>query len=279
MKFSWISSLALVSTVASTSTAEQGVRGASDETIVMGAYYSIMVRVKHDDYPQETAWKLSNLKNGNIPGNVLAKEDVGTINTPGHTNTKIVQNALPGDYIFDITDVYGDGICCGWGLGNYEIIVNNRHRITKSGKFASVEKVTFRINPDGTIVSPVPGPNLNDKVDFKLQVTYDQYAYMDKTLVKVERVRPQQVVEVYPVQQSNANSFKTTVLHSLIPGEEYKVIIQDDFGDGMPGGEVDVAMYVNDVHCDDLVRMQGDDPNFQTYMEATFVVPHGTGKC
>ncbi len=59
----------------------------------------------------------------------------------------------PGDYAFTIFDSFGDGICCGFGLGNYSLDVDGTV-YAYVGDFGSAESTEFSVA--GTSV-PEPG--------------------------------------------------------------------------------------------------------------------------
>ena len=74
----------------------------------------VEIELTTDNYPQETAWTLSN------------QCDMGqTFSSPVYSELSTMTSTplcLPnGEYNFVITDTYGDGICCGYGSGAYKI--------------------------------------------------------------------------------------------------------------------------------------------------------------
>ncbi|MAV42803.1 MAG: hypothetical protein CMC32_04880, partial [Flavobacteriaceae bacterium] len=50
-----------------------------------------------------------------------------------------------GCYTFTIYDAYGDGICCGYGVGSYSITDDSGNTIISGGEFSSVDTSTFRV--------------------------------------------------------------------------------------------------------------------------------------
>lgn len=67
-----------------------------------------------DDYPEETSWALVNLNDGSTVAS-------------GDGRTEKVSRCVADDncYQFTITDSVGDGICCGYGNGDYEIVFDD----------------------------------------------------------------------------------------------------------------------------------------------------------
>lgn len=76
----------------------------------------LQVVVKCDNYPAETSWKITD----NVNGQVIASG--GNYTTPGQLSTTNVCILSHHCYTFTIYDGYGDGICCSYGSGYYEII-------------------------------------------------------------------------------------------------------------------------------------------------------------
>ena len=71
-------------------------------------------------------------------------EDTGP-QTPFATNTQYSNNwCLPeAQYRFTINDSFGDGICCGYGLGAYSVTWDGSVLVNGGGQFASSETTTF----------------------------------------------------------------------------------------------------------------------------------------
>ena len=74
----------------------------------------LFLNITFDDYPGETTWQVAD-----PDGNVLFDGD-------GGTGDPISENicVCPGDYVFTIFDSFGDGICCNYGQGSYEMVLN-----------------------------------------------------------------------------------------------------------------------------------------------------------
>lgn len=74
------------------------------------------VFITTDAYPEETIWKIINVYDGyTISKGGLYREAESTYETP--------MNCIPSDkkYKFTIEDEWGDGFCCYYGEGSYEI--------------------------------------------------------------------------------------------------------------------------------------------------------------
>ena len=93
----------------------------------------IMVNIYTDTYNGETSWQISDLTSvvasgGDYPESFVLYQELLCLED--------------GCYTFTINDSFGDGICCAYGEGYYELIVNGEI-IATGGEFSSNESVTF----------------------------------------------------------------------------------------------------------------------------------------
>jgi hypothetical protein len=91
-----------------------------------------------DNYPGETTWQVAD---GN--GGVWASGGSYNGFTPGTTVVESI--CLPdGCYTFTIYDSYGDGICCAYGNGSYQLVNTGDGTVLASGgQFGSQESTPF----------------------------------------------------------------------------------------------------------------------------------------
>lgn len=88
-----------------------------------------------DNYGSETTWQITNSSSqveasgGNYASNQSYSEAV-CLND--------------GDYTFTINDAYGDGICCSFGSGSYNLVVGGVS-VASGGSFASSESTSFTL--------------------------------------------------------------------------------------------------------------------------------------
>nr|MBS0037906.1 T9SS type A sorting domain-containing protein [Saprospiraceae bacterium] len=89
-----------------------------------------------DDYPNETSWDIVD-----ATGEVLFSEGPYSGQQPGST---VVENFCLEEVCYDFTiyDSYGDGICCAFGNGSYELINDNTGQIVASGGQFDFEETT-----------------------------------------------------------------------------------------------------------------------------------------
>jgi len=101
-----------------------------------------------DNYGYETSWTLKDSSQATIGSG------------SGYANSTTYQEVFcltDGDYTFVIDDSYGDGICCAYGSGSYDISVGGTS-LASGGSFASTETKTFTITSDGGGTPPPPPP-------------------------------------------------------------------------------------------------------------------------
>jgi len=99
---------------------------------------TMVLQIQTDNYPTETEWQLIDTTTGAI----VASDDLavgGTANTLYTWNICVSNN---GCYEFIISDGAGDGICCGFGNGFYNLTLNG-NIIKTGGSFAFSETTNF----------------------------------------------------------------------------------------------------------------------------------------
>jgi len=96
----------------------------------------VNVSITFDNYPEETAWTLKN-----AGGTTVASGTYSAANADGSTVNE--SYCLPdGCYDFEITDVYGDGICCSYGNGAYSV-TSGSTTLASGGSFTSSDTTNF----------------------------------------------------------------------------------------------------------------------------------------
>ncbi len=109
-------------------------------------WMKVEIKVQADYYPGETSWTLVSKCGTGIT--------LGSSYTLLSTYTLLsIEQCLPsGKYEFTITDTAGDGICCNFGSGKYDIIVNGITNHT-GGQFGSIETKTFGACPTSELLT------------------------------------------------------------------------------------------------------------------------------
>lgn len=99
----------------------------------------VNVTIIFDKYSSETSWSLKDSTGQTVMS--------GDNYTQGNGESITVSKCLPvGCYDFTINDTYGDGICCSYGSGSYEITNNNGDVLASGGSFGSSETKQVCLN-------------------------------------------------------------------------------------------------------------------------------------
>merc|ERR1711862_993277 len=78
----------------------------------------------------------------------------------GNTEYESEECVPAAEYIFEIADSYGDGICCGYGSGSYSIEYNGVE-VAAGGQFGQSQSTSFgscNANPTPAPIDPTPAP-------------------------------------------------------------------------------------------------------------------------
>ena len=96
----------------------------------------VALTITFDNYPEETAWSITNSSGATVASG-------GTYGSQADGSTLTLTNCLAdGCYDFTITDTYGDGICCAYGNGSYNVSIGGSS-VASGGSFASSETTNF----------------------------------------------------------------------------------------------------------------------------------------
>ena len=137
------------------------VRATEDGEIGIGsppADAEFMVTINLDQFPGETSWDLIG------PEGEVASE--GGYTNPGGVIVWSTILDLNGDYVWTIYDDWGDGICCSYGNGSYELQLNGEV-IATGGNFGSSESVNFTVGARNYVSSLIT-TRLPDGVELSL---------------------------------------------------------------------------------------------------------------
>merc|ERR1712194_972152 len=100
----------------------------------------IKVKILADDYGSETTWDLINECDGGLV------RSGGPYNPNQEVEDEFCISAA--QYKFTIQDSAGDGICCGYGRGNYKVLVNGVPQFVGGEFGAAMEHVFGSSNPE-----------------------------------------------------------------------------------------------------------------------------------
>jgi hypothetical protein len=204
---------------------------------------SVTVIITTDDYPEETSFQITN-QNGQTfmaGGGYTGKRTT-------YTDTKNLPDNI---YTFIISDSYGDGICCSFGPGGYNVFANNV-LVKAGGPFTDSETVTFSSQgapftpPTPTIINP-PTTAPTDKPgacgSVTVIITTDNNPV--ETSYEVKDQNDNQVMS------GNSYTGKGTTYtdSSCLPYGVYQFIIRDTKGNGVccDFGTGGYNLFANDV--------------------------------
>ena len=96
----------------------------------------IIIDIITDDYPEETSWSLTG---PNCPDKVANTDYISkyTAQNTAYQHSLCVE---AGSYTFEIKDAYGDGMCCSYGRGKYEVTYGGSEK-KSGGEFSGSESV------------------------------------------------------------------------------------------------------------------------------------------
>ncbi len=110
------------------------------------------LRFKLDNYPEETTYRVLN-----SAGNIVASGGPFGNYPDGSTIDEAL--CLPdGCYTLRIDDSYGDGICCGYGEGQYTLLDTDGSAVVSGGNFGSTISHQFCVESGGGGTGPVDPP-------------------------------------------------------------------------------------------------------------------------
>lgn len=92
-----------------------------------------------DNYGGETSWQITESSSQTV------------VSGGSYASNTTYNEAVcldDGDYTFTITDAYGDGICCSYGYGSYNLIVNGSS-VASGDSFGSSESTAFTLGSGG----------------------------------------------------------------------------------------------------------------------------------
>ncbi|EDP70813.1 lysyl endopeptidase precursor [Flavobacteriales bacterium ALC-1] len=100
---------------------------------------TVVFNILTDNYGYETSWELRDSAN-NVVSSGPATDYA---NATAYQETITIPNVANDCYTFTIFDSANDGVCCGYGIGNYNLQDGNGNIIIDSGEFGASESVLF----------------------------------------------------------------------------------------------------------------------------------------
>jgi len=102
-------------------------------SVVSSAVDSLIFNITFDNYPEEVGYTLTNETTNSIISNVRFTNAI-----PDGAVRRYAFPLVDGNcYSFAITDAASDGICCGYGNGNFNLTTGGTTILTSSGAYAA----------------------------------------------------------------------------------------------------------------------------------------------
>lgn len=105
----------------------------------------LLFSLNTDNYPEETSWIIED------ESNVIVASGNG-YNIP-NSNFESLHCLAEGCYVFTIYDSYGDGICCAYGTGSFELSDDEGNIILDGGNFGSSQQINFCIEGEDPTIN------------------------------------------------------------------------------------------------------------------------------
>lgn len=103
---------------------------------------TLTLTIQFDHYPEETSWSIRSPEGVTIAAAGPFREEVGLSTYTEHM-------VLPeGQYIFSINDSYGDGICCNYGEGNFQLVDSYGSVLIAGSEFSAAASVAFCVRAE-----------------------------------------------------------------------------------------------------------------------------------
>ena len=121
-----------------------------DGSCVLESPQSVTVTILTDNYPAETTWTLTDAE-----GNLMLSGG-----PYANAATQYVAQGIlcSGCYTFTINDSYGDGICCGYGNGSFDVTTGG-NSVVSGGQFSFSTTGEFCLDPNPLIIPGCTDPN------------------------------------------------------------------------------------------------------------------------
>lgn len=122
---------------------DMAIDGLSLTTEAGGGCEEVTLTIVLDNYPEEAAWEITD-----AGGNIVASGGPYG-NQPDGATVVAAACLSPGCYDLAIYDSYGDGLCCAYGAGSYELEDAGGAVLASGASFGFSETTNFCINAGG----------------------------------------------------------------------------------------------------------------------------------
>ena len=143
---------------------------------------TLTVNLTTDQYAAETSWELVDASG------TLVASNPALANETEYSNDYELE---AGSYTWTIFDSWGDGICCGYGYGGYQLLLDGVE-IANGGEFGAEESVQF--STDGMLISLQTGyyveshnyekgEYVNNWQSFEVEYSLQEFQNVDRDLI------------------------------------------------------------------------------------------------
>ena len=128
-------------------------------------YEIITLTINADNYPQETSWKLLNEENEII--------STGSLNDDVEVYSEDICVDYTSCFTLYVYDSYGDGICCGFGEGNFQVFDSLGNMILiNDGEFDNFTQEVFCLDETGCeITAEITVSNASSTLEYDGKIT------------------------------------------------------------------------------------------------------------
>jgi hypothetical protein len=114
---------------------------------IESSYDIITLLINADNYPQETSWKLYDNQTSEII-------NTGSLSSGTDTYSEDICVNYESCFTLDVFDSYGDGICCGYGEGNFQVLDSSGNIIVSNdGEFDNFAQEVFCLDTEQCIIT------------------------------------------------------------------------------------------------------------------------------
>ncbi len=142
----------------------------------------ITVNISTDYYASETSWAIKSSTGATVAQGGGNWADMTTGQAGFTVQAPQLVTLNPSQcYTFEITDSYGDGICCAYGDGAYSLVDANGTTIASGGEFGDIDTRAFKTGALGmdelaTIAMNVYPNPASSEVNVSFEATNNDYA-------------------------------------------------------------------------------------------------------
>jgi hypothetical protein len=142
----------------------------------------ITVNISTDYYASETSWSIKSSTGATVAQGGGNWADMTTGQAGFTVQAPQLVTLNPSQcYTFEITDSYGDGICCAYGDGAYSLVDANGTTIASGGEFGEIDTRAFKTGALGmdelaTIAMNVYPNPASSEVNVSFEATNNDYA-------------------------------------------------------------------------------------------------------